>query len=72
MVKAKNIELLKNELVQQEINRHRWIEGEKAGCDIGYDKAAADWLNLYSDGWLAHHKPVKVAPKRDAKKVSKK
>lgn len=68
MGKAKNSELLKEEKVQQEISRHRWIESEKAGHDIGYDKAAGDWLNLYSDGWLAHNKTPQ-APKRDAKKV---
>ncbi len=68
MIKAKNIELLKEERVQQEISRHRWIESEKAGQDIGYDKAAGDWLNLYSDGWLAYSKSSQE-PKREAKKV---
>jgi hypothetical protein len=80
MSKVKNEELLKNAQVQEEISRHRWIESEKAGTDIGFDKAAADWLNSYSDGWLAHNKPAavkevkaaKAAPKRDAKKVAKK
>ena len=74
MIKAKNIELLKDEQAVTEINRHRWIESEKAGCDIGFDKAAADWLNTYSDGWLAFRNPVKAKkePARSAKKVSKK
>lgn len=73
MIKAKNVELLKNKVVQKEINRHRWIESEKAGTDITFDKAAADWLDRFSDEWLTHHKPAaKTAPKRNAKKLAKK
>ena len=37
-------ELLKDRRVVEEINRHLWIESEKAGYDIGFDKAASDWL----------------------------
>ena len=67
----KNQELLKDDRVQQEVNRHRWLESEKAGTDIGFDKAAADWLTRFSDGWLQYHgasKAVKSAPKRNAKR----
>ena len=71
--KAKNAELLNNKEVLQEIARHLWIESEKAGVDISFDKAAKDWLNRYSDSWLAYHKPAtKVASKRAANKISKK
>ena len=77
MGKVKNDELLKDDRVQQEINRHRWIESEKAGTDIGFDKAATDWLTRFSDGWLAHHgakapAAAKAAPKRNAKSMGKK
>ncbi len=75
MSKLKNQEILNDERVQQEINRHRWIESEKAGTDIGFDKAASDWLTRFSDGWLEHHaapKAVKAAPKRSAKTMGKK
>jgi hypothetical protein len=47
----KNVELLKDEKVRQEIERHKWLESEKAGFDIGFDKAAEDWLNRFSDAW---------------------
>ncbi len=75
---VKNQELLKDERVQQEINRHRWIESEKAGTDIGFDKASIDWLNRFSDGWKQHHaapvevKAAKAVPKRSAKSMGKK
>lgn len=75
MSKLKNEDLLKDERIQQEINRHRWIESEKAGTDIGFDKAAVDWLTRFSDGWLAHHaqpKAAKAAPKRSAKTMGRK
>lgn len=73
MINVKNTELLKNEQVQGEINRHRWIESEKAGTDIAFETAARQWLDLYSDGWLAYHKSeAKAAPKRATKKIAKK
>ena len=73
LIKAKNAELLNNKDVLQEIARHHWLESEKAGADISFDKAAKDWLNRYSDSWLAYHKPAtKTAPKRAANKTSKK
>lgn len=69
MLKAKNVELLNNKEVLEEIARHHWIESEKAGADISFDKAAKDWLNCYSDSWIAYHKP---ASKRPEKKSAKK
>ena len=35
-------DLLNNQDVVDEINRHRWLESEKAGKDIGFDIAATD------------------------------
>ncbi|MGA8832600.1 MAG: hypothetical protein ACLQT6_00580 [Desulfomonilaceae bacterium] len=32
----------------QEIERHKWIESEKAGRDLGMD-AAIDWIIKYAD-----------------------
>ncbi len=44
--------LLKDKRVIDEINRHLWIESEKAGHNIGFEKAADDWLNRFSVEWL--------------------
>lgn len=57
-----NKHLLKNRKVIEEINRHLWIESEKAGYDIGFDKAAEDWLIRFSKAWMKYH-----LPKRNAK-----
>lgn len=49
--------LLRNKKVVEEIRRHLWIESEKAGCDIGFDRAAEDWMVRFSKAWLDYHMP---------------
>ncbi len=60
----KNKELLQMPEAVEEIKRHLWIESEKAGYDIGFDKAAEDWLNRFSDAWVTYHLPEKKSPKK--------
>jgi hypothetical protein len=33
--------------MKQEILLHKWYESERAGQDIGWDRAAVDWLVRY-------------------------
>ena len=57
---VKNANLLKDKRVVEEINRHLWIESEKAGKDIGFENAAVDWLEKFSKTWMNyHHTPQK-------------
>ncbi len=49
--------LLNNKKVIEEIDRHRWIESEKAGRDIGFDQASTDWLERFSQAWMNYHMP---------------
>jgi len=49
--------LLKDRRVMEEINRHKWLESEIAGYDIGFEKAAEDWIENYADAWLAYNDP---------------
>ena len=49
--------LLSDKRVVDEINRHLWIESEKAGRDIGFDKAKEDWLANFSKAWMRYHYP---------------
>jgi hypothetical protein len=37
---------------RQEILCHKWIESEKAGCDIGFERALIDWTLKYRAAWL--------------------
>ena len=49
--------LLQDRRVVEEIHRHLWIESEKAGHDIGFEKAAEDWLKHFSKAWMDYHLP---------------
>ena len=55
MMKPGSKELLKDKRVIEEINRHLWIESEKAGYDIGFEKAAEDWLKRFSGEWIKYN-----------------
>lgn len=37
---------------REEIMRHKWIESEKEGRDIGFDVALVDWVTKYRTAWL--------------------
>ncbi len=52
-------ELLKDKRVMEEINKHLWIESQKAGYSIGLERATDEWLKLYSEGWMKYHMPEK-------------
>ncbi len=43
---------------REEILRHKWIESEKVGHDIGFERALLDWNVKYRAGWrtLRHQK----------------
>jgi hypothetical protein len=53
--------LLQNTAVRKEIKRYKWIESEKAGCDIGQERAEQEWLELYSNAWGRMH-PLNKKP----------
>ncbi len=36
---------------REEILRHKWIESEKAGQDIGFEKALLDWIINHRSAW---------------------
>jgi len=42
---------LKNLSALEEIRKHKWIESEKAGYDIGFATAALDWIKKYGQAW---------------------
>ena len=50
-------ELMKDKRVVEEIQRHLWIESEKAGHDIGFESAARDWISRFSQAWVEYHLP---------------
>ena len=36
---------------REEILRHKWIESEKAGHDIGFERALLDWIVKHRANW---------------------
>ena len=36
---------------REEILKHKWIESEKAGYDIGFERALTDWIVNYRSKW---------------------
>lgn len=47
---------------QKELNevlKHKWIESEKAGRDIGFEAALIDWIRHYREPW---RKSIKTPP----------
>ena len=63
---VENTNLVKNSVLykeflaeREEILRHKWIESEKAGQDIGFEKALLDWIVKYRSAWRdKRQKPV--------------
>ena len=49
---VKNSVLYKEFLAErEEILKHKWIESEKAGSDIGFEKALLDWIVKHRSHW---------------------
>ena len=56
--------LLRDKKVIDEINRHKWLESEIAGYDIGYQAAAEDWLRKHATAWVTYHLKNKKSKKK--------
>jgi hypothetical protein len=41
---------------REEILRHKWIESEKKGKDIGFERALLDWIRKHRDSWRVARK----------------
>lgn len=41
--------------MKSEIDRHKWIESEKEGRDIGIELAMTDWIMKYKIGWKQYY-----------------
>ena len=49
---VKNSALYKEFMAErEEILKHKWIESEKAGSDIGFEKALLDWIVKHRSNW---------------------
>jgi hypothetical protein len=46
---------------REEILRHKWIESEKAGYDIGFERALTDWIMKHRPKWRKNRKTAATA-----------
>jgi hypothetical protein len=68
---AEDTQFLKNSVLykeflaeREEVLKHKWIESEKAGSDIGFEKALLDWIVKHRSSWrerrVRETRPTKV------------
>jgi hypothetical protein len=38
---------------REEILKHKWLESERLGYDIGFERALLDWIRRHREGWRA-------------------
>lgn len=58
-MRSEDLRLLsQDKRVIEEINKHLWIESQKAGYSIGYERARDEWLERYALEWMKYHKPA--------------
>ena len=43
---------------RDEILKHKWLESEKAGKDIGFEKALVNWCSNHRGDWKKHRKKL--------------
>ncbi len=55
MASINSAELLKDKDILDEINRYKWLESEKSGSDIGFERASREWINSYSKQYFESH-----------------
>jgi hypothetical protein len=38
---------------REEILKHKWLESERLGYDIGFERALLDWIRKHRENWRA-------------------
>ena len=47
---------------REEILKHKWLESERLGYDIGFERALLDWIRKHREGWRAARRQHSAAP----------
>jgi len=47
---------------REEILRHKWLESERLGQDIGFERALLDWIRKHREGWRASRRAGTSTP----------
>ena len=63
---------------REEILKHKWLESERLGYDIGFERALLDWIRKHRESWRAarrqhqHHSSASYAGSNSRSGVDKK
>ena len=51
---------------REEILKHKWLESERLGYDIGFERALLDWIRKHREGWRAARRQNQSGPNAGA------
>ncbi len=51
---------------REEILKHKWLESERLGYDIGFERALLDWIRKHREGWRAARRQGLSTPQAGA------
>ena len=51
---------------REEILKHKWLESERLGYDIGFERALLDWIRKHREGWRAARRQSLPSPTASA------
>ena len=46
---------------REEILKHKWLESERLGYDIGFERALLDWIRKHRESWRAARRQQQAA-----------
>ena len=46
---------------REEILKHKWLESERLGYDIGFERALLDWIRKHRESWRAARRQQSAA-----------
>ncbi|MCC5021981.1 MAG: hypothetical protein J6386_03870 [Candidatus Synoicihabitans palmerolidicus] len=44
---------------REEMLRHKWLESERLGYDIGFERALLDWIRKHRENWRTARRPAR-------------
>ncbi|AHF93615.1 hypothetical protein OpiT1DRAFT_00993 [Opitutaceae bacterium TAV1] len=47
---------------REEILKHKWLESERLGYDIGFERALLDWIRKHRESWRASRRTRQQPP----------
>jgi hypothetical protein len=54
---------------REEILKHKWLESERLGYDIGFERALLDWIRKHRESWrAARRQHQQQTPRPDRKR----